>query len=715
MKKKTKPIFNGAEALASLVFLCAQSAALMYVLCRSYAFLCTVIMTAVSFGIYMVFYKLRRRKGFSFLAFVVLFIIVNTVCNIVGNPYRSPSFLEFIFTSSDFFDPSYAAAAILLFSMMIGFSVCYFTAYLPRPGLLLMPAYIPFILAARTLGSLPLGLLIFLAVGFFVAAMGIARPETPQEIVYYDDKHSRRERLSAAGIIALAAAVVLIILPRNENTVFMNYLDTVLRERTSYYGRQTLSNFMQSSIPNRGNNNPSSDTLFLAQTYFPRNVSRWSFDIYQGADGWTYDEGYSRGYSDWERSRKAYSVSELVKQLKAAVNDGKLARYKDEINRLEDIESVTAQMTIRITDGSSTGVVLHPNNTVGARITGVSDKTYRNDKDEIFTAKEMGRNASYVLEYYAEDPDPSLAELFERVGFQEMLNEAFREDAIDFSLYDAFSEESQLARDYFKDTNDSTITSEIKALADEITAGITNDYEKAHAIEQWFGEAGYVYDMDFVPETPTAEYFLFDSKRGICTDFATASTLLLRAAGIPARYTEGFVLDEESRDVNGRYVVTAAQAHAYSTAYIEGCGWIEIDGTKYARVDNTEELLRNSLIIIISIGAVLLIAGIIFRRQLSELAFAVVFRFSEKNAAIRRVYLRTRNLVCKIPGIDPKSATAEEVRDIAARTLGMDAEAGEITDAANELFYGSGTPDADEKRLYENYKAIYKMKRSRGK
>lgn len=701
--------------LTSLFFLCAQSAALMYVLCRSYAFLCTVIMTAVSFGIYMVFYKLRRRKGFSFLAFVVLFIIVNAVCNIVGNPYRSPSFLEFIFTSSDFFDPAYAGTAILLFSMIIGFSVCYFTAYLPRPGFLILPAYIPFILAARTLGGLPLGLLIFLAVGFFVAALGISRPETPQEIAYFDDKGSRRERLGAIGVIAAAAAVVLIILPRNEDTEFVRYMDNIFQGRTSYYGRVTLSNFMQNSIPNRGNNNPSPDTLFLVTTYVPKNVSRWSFDIYQGADGWTYDENYSRGHSNWESGRKAVNINTLIKQLKAAANDGKLARYKDDIERLEEIESETAQMTIRVTDGSSTSVVMHPNNTVGARISGSSAKTYRNGKDEIFTASEMISNASYVVEYYATIPNTSLAELSGRVDFQEILNEAFREDAIDFSLYDAFSEESQLAHDYFNDTNDSSLTPQIKSLAAEITAGLSNDYEKARAIEKWFGDADFIYDLDFVPEKPTAEYFLFDSKRGICTDFATASTLLLRAAGIPARYTEGFILDDASRDVNGRYVVTAAQAHAYSTAYIEGCGWIEIDGTKYARTDSAAEFLRNSLIIVVLVGAALLIVGIIFRRQLSELAFAVVFRFSDKNAAIRRVYLRTRNLLCRIPGIDPKSATAEEVRDIADRILQMDAEAGEITDAANELFYGGGTPDADEKRLYENYKAIYKMKRSRGR
>ena len=61
MKKRSKPIFGGAEILASLVYLCALSAGLMYVLCRDHLLICTIIMTAASFGVYMIFYALRRK------------------------------------------------------------------------------------------------------------------------------------------------------------------------------------------------------------------------------------------------------------------------------------------------------------------------------------------------------------------------------------------------------------------------------------------------------------------------------------------------------------------------------------------------------------------------------------------------------------------------------------------------------------------------------
>lgn len=719
MKRRTKPVFYGAEIIASLIYLCAMSAALMYVLCKDYFFICTVIMTAVSFGIYMAFYVLRKKKGLSLLTFVGIFMLVMTVCNFVGSPYISPSFMEFIFMSSSFFDPVFAGAAILMFSLIIGFSTCYFTAYLPRPCFLLLPAFIPFILAARTLGELPLGLLVFLVAGYFVAALGIARPEFPVDNAYVDDKKARKERLITMGAAGLAAALILIVVPRDTRTPMLRYIDTVFLPRSNGYGNQQLSNFTQYSQPNRGNNNPSAGALFLVSTAVPKNVSRWSFDVYSGEKGWTYNEIFSGGTENWERHQKRLNTDALISDLKAGVKNGKLEKYRDAVNGLDDIPSerynASAQMLIRVVDGSSTAVVMHPSRTVAAQLTGYSGPTYRNPKDEIFTLNSFGRNASYLLEYYIDEPNTQFLEMLETVDFRQLLNDAAAEGVISEEVRGEFADELDNAALYYSAGLDGTVTDEIRALAEQITEGLTSDYEKALAIEQWFGGAGFYYDMEFVPESAEADYFIFESKRGICTDFATASTLLLRAAGIPARYTEGFVLSDESMDAYGRYIVTAAQSHAYSTAYIKGYGWMEIDGTKYAPVSDGTETFSFVVTVICIAGAVLAVLCIIFRRQLSEAAFAVSCGIKNRNDKIKAIYLRTRKLACRISETEPKSTTAEEVCDIISRTLSLEKEAREITDAANALLYGNGLTDADEKQLYRDYKAIYKMKRSKKK
>ena len=81
-----------------------------------------------------------------------------------------------------------------------------------------------------------------------------------------------------------------------------------------------------------------------------------------------------------------------------------------------------------------------------------------------------------------------------------------------------------------------------------------------------------------VPLGRTAlEDFLLYSKSGHCEYFGAATTLLLRAAGIPARYATGFAVYEYSK-LEQAYVVRARHAHAWSRAYIDG-RWIDVDTT----------------------------------------------------------------------------------------------------------------------------------------
>jgi len=73
------------------------------------------------------------------------------------------------------------------------------------------------------------------------------------------------------------------------------------------------------------------------------------------------------------------------------------------------------------------------------------------------------------------------------------------------------------------------------------------------------------------------EEFLLSSRAGHCEYFATATTLLLRAAGVPARYTVGYSVQEWSR-LEQRYLVRARHAHAWALAYVNGA-WRDVDTT----------------------------------------------------------------------------------------------------------------------------------------
>lgn len=85
----------------------------------------------------------------------------------------------------------------------------------------------------------------------------------------------------------------------------------------------------------------------------------------------------------------------------------------------------------------------------------------------------------------------------------------------------------------------------------------------------------------YQPQRPAGQtalaYFLLGSHEGHCEYFATATVLLLRAAGVPARYATGFSVQEFSARENA-YVVRQRHAHAWARAWVNG-RWIEIDTT----------------------------------------------------------------------------------------------------------------------------------------
>ena len=76
--------------------------------------------------------------------------------------------------------------------------------------------------------------------------------------------------------------------------------------------------------------------------------------------------------------------------------------------------------------------------------------------------------------------------------------------------------------------------------------------------------------------TPLGD-FLRRSKSGHCEYFAGAATLLLRAAGVPARYATGFAMLEYSA-LEEAYVVRARHAHAWTRAFVDG-RWVDLDAT----------------------------------------------------------------------------------------------------------------------------------------
>lgn len=91
-------------------------------------------------------------------------------------------------------------------------------------------------------------------------------------------------------------------------------------------------------------------------------------------------------------------------------------------------------------------------------------------------------------------------------------------------------------------------------------------------------------------ELPPVIDFLRITRAGHCEYFASSTVLLLRQAGIPARYVSGFSVQEYS-ELEKQYIVRQRHAHAWAIAYIEGAWqtvdttpavWQEVDARQYS-------------------------------------------------------------------------------------------------------------------------------------
>jgi transglutaminase-like putative cysteine protease len=74
----------------------------------------------------------------------------------------------------------------------------------------------------------------------------------------------------------------------------------------------------------------------------------------------------------------------------------------------------------------------------------------------------------------------------------------------------------------------------------------------------------------------TVDEFLFETKSGFCEHYASAFTVMMRAAGIPSRIVTGY----QGGINNGDYLlIKQSDAHAWSEVWIKDKGWIRVDPT----------------------------------------------------------------------------------------------------------------------------------------
>ena len=121
-------------------------------------------------------------------------------------------------------------------------------------------------------------------------------------------------------------------------------------------------------------------------------------------------------------------------------------------------------------------------------------------------------------------------------------------------------------------------TSGIQSVATQVTAGAFTDVDRMRRIITYI-DRNYEYDVAAVDQmalTSDPTTFIESQGSGTGMDIATATVLLARGAGIPARLVTGY-LPGQFDPLSGTYMVRASDRHTWAEVFFSNTGWVPFD------------------------------------------------------------------------------------------------------------------------------------------
>ena len=305
----------------------------------------------------------------------------------------------------------------------------------------------------------------------------------------------------------------------------------------------------------------------------------------------------------------------------------------------------------------------------------------------------------------------------------EMLNELYtvlmqnRDDLADTA--EAFLQVYNDAMDYksIYRENELLIPDRVRELAQQITAGLTYDWEKASALQNYFIQNNYAYDLNYVAPDPSVEYFLFDSKRGSCSDYAAAFVLMARSVGLTARYAEGYSPDVTSRD--SVFAISDSCSHAYPEVYIQNMGWAVFEPTVPSGYNELEsdtaqggvnfKVDYNLVFVLCVIAAIVFIIAlivIICAPAISEKLFMSRLEKASAGDSAVMVYKRLSGRICAKLIPEHESLTPYEFAEALEKLTGCDiSKAVFILEKCS--YGGSQADDSDKQTVTAAYSEAF--------
>ncbi len=556
---------------------------------------------------------------------------------------------------------SYLMSLMLIFTLLFSMVTFYYTQVYYRTSAIMLVTLIPYVVYVKLIREVAIGYVMVAIVLNVAAFLFNVRKQRDRDkrIVGY------KKGLVSVFLYAVCFILIAFAIPKSEETKYYHFFEEwFLGGNTSVpvpeeYGVQSehsgnADNFNQLTNRQLYNiyNADLSETLYLRRQVF----DYYDFENHR----WYGEKDYSKYTTPYEITNTdtinltRTKFLELLRKTEE-VSPGFLEKYNLQEICNSDFNEEVINATV-FTRNFESFYLPAPVKTISISM-GYDGSTVYTNTHRIYGRENVpfARNQSYDIEYVS---DSKVKEDWISQGGSDMtydtekkmLDELYEiwirkqgewneEDALVWDIDWEYMDIERYARACEKNTE--KISEEVVELAVEITKDCTYEWEKAEAIERYFHEEQYVYDLEYDAPDDSVEYFLFEGKTGTCSDFASAYVLLARAAGLTVRYVEGFVPTREvTANYEWHYVVRTKTAHAYPEVYIPNLGFVVYEPTVGIVADSGQTrnygVVSYVITIVMRVGTIF--AGVIFLIALILLVSRIIAPAINETYFLKKVH-----------------------------------------------------------------------------
>lgn len=607
----------------------------------------TLMFFAAELLLFNLFDRIRKNKVLGPLIYILIFVIVMFAASrmmMLGYSNSSTWFIDWFYLNRDTsgFIPEYFYCVFIGGGFFLISVLYYFTQVTYRSLGSMLCILFPFVIYAKRddpMSDLKIAVLITL----FLAVM-VHNRQSDVKKGGVKTVFNLSYVISIALFVSFAGAVAMVVPKPEVRSVLeknSHAFDIMLNNNQSSGGYENLSSV---SSPRFGASYTNEILFYFTSDYeMPvYYLKRQSYDNFHD-DRWHLDNLSSDKYAHYQNFGATIHRDKRYQYVRELAQNSQYAKYGLTPNKF--IIETPSLYSFRVFDEDFQGYYIPAPNGVQARTFGepASNEYYSYNDGEIAVLN-VDNDYDYTLDYFPETPE--YIDFVKNLGLtSEQYGTILTDAAENSENYDEiYIKELNQAFEYYTDVNYDEFSKRMYDLAMDITKDCVSDYDKAQALSDYFEENGYIYDLEYVPDDTSIDYFLFESKTGSCTSYATAMTVMARMCGLPARYVEGFAAYERTED--GSIAVRDAHAHAFVEVYIPGGGWMTFDPTvpgymiDYSKQSGFDFATFAQYLskILIFLGVIFFVIFILLLDRIVELFFRIRLSFTNGDKRIIILY-----------------------------------------------------------------------------